>query len=71
MEAVPPRHVSTECPLSFAHLEAQHSGRNYPLSQVALGGFPWPRVTGPDGPEAGPASLPRAGLACTGAFCPA
>ena len=41
-----------------------------PLSQVALGGFSWPRASGRSGPEAGPASFTRAGPACIGALFP-
>ena len=36
------------------------------LSQWTLGGFPWPRASGPHGPVAGPALFTRAGLARTG-----
>ena len=48
------------CP--FAQVEGLLSPvKDDPLSQGALGGIPWPRATGLDGPEAAPASFTRPG----------
>ena len=71
---IEPGQVSIDSPLftfSFAQPEDLRLPANdLPLSQGALGGCPWPRASGPNGPEAGPASLARAGPARTRAFFP-
>ena len=50
----PHKHLSTDNLFSFAQPDTQHSARNDPLSQEALGGSPWPRASGPNGPQAPP-----------------
>ena len=66
---VRPRHVGTECVFAFVRPEDLClSASNDPLSQGALEWLPWPRPSGPDGPEASPASFARARPALTGTF---
>ena len=60
-DPIEPGHVSIERAI-FTFPFAQPEGLL--LLAWALGGFPWPRPSGPDGPEAGPAFFTRAG-ACT------
>ena len=58
-DPVEPGHVSIVCPVftfSFVQPEGLFlPAGNDPLSQAALGGFPWLRASGPNGTEAGPA----------------
>ena len=67
-DPIEPGHVSIERAI-FTFPFAQPEGLL--LLAWALGGFPWPRPSGPDGPEAGPAFFTRAGPARTGGIFPA
>ena len=58
---VRPRHVGTECVFAFVRpKDLCLSANNDPLSQGALEWLPWPRPSGPDGPEASPECFARA-----------